>query len=78
MLVRATLKLPDGRIFDVHDDVDDKYAGNVWFMWTDGNYGCDCNKSIFINAEHYLGLPEVCGETIGLVALTGDGKDLLS
>lgn len=35
------------------------------FQWTENNYSCDCNRSIF------LGLPErPCGDTIQLISIT--------
>lgn len=43
-------------------------------MWTDGNYGCDCNRSAFIaelsfdpGADDFPELP--CGQTIALIQL---------
>ena len=40
------------------------------YMWEDGNYGCDCNRSLF--AQRYgWDIPELpCGDTIELVSLT--------
>lgn len=39
------------------------------FMWTDGNYSCDCNRSIMIRQKYGTDfMPELfCGETIELV-----------
>jgi hypothetical protein len=34
------------------------------FMWKDGNYSCDCNRSIFLSRQ-YPGFPElICGNKI--------------
>ena len=34
------------------------------FMWEDGNYSCDCNKSLFLSRQ-YPEIPELdCGDTI--------------
>lgn len=41
----------------------------VIHMYTEGNYGCDCNRSDFI-AQHYEDFPEMeCGDTITLVSI---------
>ena len=58
--------------------------GHPWedidgYMWSDGNYGCDCNRSLFFarargedDAEH-----EECGETRFHVEIVGpDGARL--
>lgn len=45
--------------FDAPDDFDD---GNVWFLWTDGNYGCDCNKRLFIGRAGFAGYPMDIGD----------------
>lgn len=40
------------------------------YMWRDGNYGCDCNRSLFIARNCDEDFPEMpCGETIELVSL---------
>lgn len=51
----------------------------VWYMWTEGNYSCDCNRLIFMGLDD----PESdesppCGQTTTLCSLTLDGKDLLA
>lgn len=73
-----------------HFDEREAYGGSVWrrdpadadgwgggwdtFMWEDGNYACDCNRSLF-----FLGLDgeRPCGETLVIEALSvwpeGDG-----
>lgn len=40
-------------------EVQDDYADDQEFMWSDGNYGCDCNRSIFLYGHDpdYLTLP---------------------
>lgn len=38
---------------------------DIKFMYYDGNYSCDCNKSIFINREHGNIINELeCGDKI--------------
>ena len=80
--VVATLRLPDGRVFNVHAECDGVEGER--YYWTDGNNACDCNRTLYLNREYGLGLvgePDVdcwpCGNTIELVALTVDGKDVL-
>ena len=88
----ARLQLPDGREFDVHTEVapdTESYPGEhpfhgTLYYWTEGNLGCDCNRTLYLNREHGLNLvrePEddcwPCGDTITLLSLTVDGRDLL-
>jgi hypothetical protein len=67
------------------EDQQHKLEGLVWYMWTDGNYSCDCNRFDFIEdidpdfpvkADENDHRP--CGETVQLVSLSLDGKDLLA
>ena len=40
------------------------------FMWTEGNYDCDCNKSMFIQEQCDPNFQELdCGDSIRLVNL---------
>ncbi len=91
--VVATLEY-QGKQYTVHkhdwthpdEDADEQEQERlVWWMWTEGNYGCDCNRFAFISYEHddWPGESDEsgkfpCGETITLVGLTLDGKDLLA
>lgn len=50
--------------------------GDDEFIWTDGNYSCDCNRLAFIAEEHPDAVPDEwnwedakCGDTIELVSL---------
>lgn len=41
------------------------------YMYTEGNYACDCNRSDFITRNCDANFPEMeCGDTIKLVSLT--------
>lgn len=62
--------VPDG------DDYDDPW--HVLFMWTEGNFGCDCNKSLFIQRQCDDDFPDRdCGDDIALVSLVAeDGTTL--
>lgn len=61
------------------DDGDD--AGLIEYMWTEGNYSCDCNKRLFISRQHEGVFPgedekdimeHVCGRKIKLKKLTAE------
>ena len=42
----------------------------VWFMYEEGNYSCDCNKSSFIKRQRDPQFPEMeCGDEVELVDL---------
>ena len=52
----------EGKDYSVKEEYDDDAP--VEFMWTEGNYCCDCNRSIF------MGIKEMdCGDEIELVSL---------
>ena len=57
--------LPDGRVFPYSKDFGYGYnAESAHFMFHDGNYSCDCNKSLFLDRV-YGGFDEMdCGDTI--------------
>jgi hypothetical protein len=87
--VVARLRLPDGREFEYHTTVAQQYADNQASWWIDGNACCDCNRSLFLNREHALGLGVdsdndccgdpclPCGDTIELLALSVDGVTVI-
>ena len=53
---------------DAYTDDDIKYQ--IERMWTDGDLGCDCNKSIYIGDQCDPDFPEMgCGEEILLKSL---------
>jgi hypothetical protein len=42
----------------------------VYWMYEEGNYACDCNRSLFIGQECDEDFPEMpCGDTIELVSI---------
>lgn len=51
---------------------EDDLAGTVEFMFSDGNYSCDCNLTLFLCRASQQEEPEQveCGETINLERLT--------
>jgi hypothetical protein len=44
----------------IHLDVypDDYPLQTIVFLWTDGNYGCDCNRGLFMYGDTWV---HVCG-----------------
>lgn len=51
-----------GVIHTYHDQVEDKYSGGQLYLWTEGNYGCDCNLADFWHDDGY-DHEQACGET---------------
>ncbi len=57
-------------------EVEDEYAESQEFLWTDGNYGCDCNRRLFLARLNGLAEPwggDQCGDSIILESLTVGG-----
>lgn len=76
--VEATLLDPrDGKERVVTQEVEEEYADaeTQHFMWTEGNYGCDCNKKLFIEraAGKELSDEVRCGNEIQLLSLVVGG-----
>ena len=61
--------LPDGRRFSYcHNFGKDYSEEDAMYMFTEGNYSCDCNRSLFLNyAGNNVDLLK-CGHTIKIVA----------
>lgn len=72
--VRATLRIPDNHVWTVetHGHWSEE---NAVFMWTEGNYACDCNRMLFIWRSQGLSEDEIeqneppCGDAIVLMGL---------
>ncbi|MES2339258.1 MAG: hypothetical protein V4537_14285 [Pseudomonadota bacterium] len=69
-----------GESIDVTDEVDEQYADNQHYMWTEGNMGCDCNKRLCIERKlrgpgSYDSGP--CGTSIKLERLAVAGEVVL-
>jgi len=70
-ICKFTLKLPNQEeylsseiTFDF--EIDDH---TIRYMFDEGNYSCDCNKSAFLCQAGLLGIEYPCGETIDLINL---------
>ncbi len=73
-LLRVTLQ-HEGREYVIEDDHDWTEEG-ADYMWSEGNFSCDCNRRLFIARQtdpdgdsHFP-----CGETVELVRLELRGK----
>ena len=64
---------------DVIDEIDPESADNQDFMWTEGNYACDCNKRLFIARARKEKEPELnpCGDSIRLERLAVGGEVII-
>ena len=65
----GTLKYKD-KVFVIHHNFGYEYPEeSAIFMFEDGNYSCDCNKSLFIQREYGEDvIPELdCGDDIELI-----------
>jgi len=70
-ICKFTLKLPNQEeylsseiTFDF--EIDDH---TIRYMFDEGNYSCDCNKSAFLCQAGLLDIEYPCGETIDLINL---------
>ena len=47
----------------------------VRYMYEEGNYSCDCNRSLFIQRQCDKNFPEMdCGEKIKLISILKEGS----
>ena len=65
----GTFKYKDKTFVLTEDFGKDYLAESAEYMFTEGNYACDCNRSLFIRRQYGEGsLPELkCGYEIELV-----------
>lgn len=84
--IHITLRHPDGRERDYIDgwfpfraeaETAQGLRSGIKFQWTDGNFGCDCNRALFFARAGKEPDPEIkCGHTYRVVAprwLTDEG-----
>ena len=56
---------------------DDDPVRTARYMYEEGNYDCDCNRSLFIGRHCDDSFPQMeCGEEIELISLTVDGESI--
>ncbi len=57
-------KVSTGEVREEVQEIQDKYGHNQRWQWTEGNYGCDCNRGLFwAVAGGEDDLKVSCGET---------------
>lgn len=74
--VTAFLRDPSGFEGEYSYEIEDDFTSHdVYFMWEDGNYACDCNRSLFLRG---LDFEESwpCGRTIRCLSLKMDGEEI--
>jgi hypothetical protein len=77
MTVTALLRDPAGVEREYSTEWDESGRDIVEFMWSDGNYACDCNRSLFLyNWDATRDIP--CGNTIVYLSLKIDGEEIYS
>lgn len=67
----------EGRDYDLEYDFGFGYPPeDAYFMFHEGNYSCDCNRSIFLH-ERYSEVPELeaCGDTINMMRFDIEYRD---
>lgn len=72
--IRAVYKYDSKEYVTIHDDyIFDQpldYPEQWEYIYREGNYSCDCNKSLFIQQQCDPNFPEMtCGEKIEMVSL---------
>jgi hypothetical protein len=60
----------EGKMFEIQES---RWEGmdldTIFYLYEEGNYSCDCNRSLFIR-EKYPEFPELgCGETIEMTQI---------
>lgn len=83
IVVRATLHDPASGLRGVETyTTEDEYEDSQEFLWSDGNYGCDCNRRLFLCRANGLDDPDdeddPCGNTIELTSLLINGREALT
>ncbi len=58
-----------GKEYNLKDDHEYEDLGNAIWLWEEGNFGCDCNRSQFIKEQCDMDFPLLeCGETIDMTS----------
>ncbi len=70
MRTEVTLKHKDKTFTFIYDWESDYRVEAADFMFEEGNYSCDCNKSLFIQEHCDKSFPKMtCGQQIKLIEL---------
>lgn len=79
----TTISILDTTTGETRSYRDSWYNSNPWedsheFLWSDGNYGCDCNRALFFARAHGEPDPGIeCGESRFKVRITDDAGKVL-
>jgi len=69
-MATATLEYK-GKTYVVTEDYNNSSDDGIEFMWEEGNWSCDCNKSLMIQRQVDPSFPDMdCGHEIKLTKLT--------
>lgn len=74
------VRVSDGAVALYHDEwwtePDDEWSGS-YYIWQEGNYGCDCNRELFFSRARGEDPPDEHECSIGRYrAFLPDGKEL--
>lgn len=59
-LIKITIKNKDtGKIYTLHEP----WFSGFEYSWSEGNYSCDCNRSIFCGKSYEDSSVSPCGES---------------
>ena len=59
------------KTYPIRYEYEDIFNDSIKFLWEEGNYSCDCNRSIFIRRNCDSKFKKLkCGETIHLKSIT--------
>ncbi len=81
-LVVQITNVATGQTRDYGSTVEPDWVENLPYLWSEGNYGCDCNRELFWHRAENEAEPDdlVCGDnerfTIGAATLDGKPFDL--
>lgn len=64
-VARMKLRLPDGRVFPLENDFGPGYPVEAAeYMFMDGNYACDCNRTLMLARAGHPVEEVDCGDTV--------------
>lgn len=69
----ATLFVKDNRTGEIKQDFSRQWVFDDDYIWSEGNYACDCNRAIFFNRPR----PHQCGQERYSVKLVDSNGDVL-
>lgn len=59
-----TVRIKNNETGEIRDvEVDLPWENHHEYLWTEGNYGCDCNRAIMFHQKDVKPVDSACGET---------------